>query len=253
MPLVLLQRVGQNPGRLPGGRDNDEHRIAAAAFIIDREPVGARGAAARARRRRRLVLERSVAHLQRIARRVDRDPGRVCADIDRPRHHPGRGQSRAHRTDAGVHRRRDARVSCARARRAVDRRSSVRRIQERPFRPARRAGSAAPGDRHRVRHRHVLRSLDVVRHVGVERVRRSNGCAPRDQCDGRGLSPSTADRAGRWIFDRDGVLVRTRSRGVERRGAVRGAAEKLRRLLDELRRISDLHRHTDVPAGRRRN
>src|SRR5205814_3973973 len=58
--------------------------------------------------------------------------------------------------------------------------------------------------------------------------------------DGRGLSPSTADRAGRWIFDRDGVLVRTRSRGVERRGAVRGAAEKLRRLLDELRRIFDL-------------
>src|SRR5207248_455959 len=56
MPLVLLQRVGQNPGRLPGGRDNDEHRIAAAAFNIDRGPAGARGAAARARRRRRLVL-----------------------------------------------------------------------------------------------------------------------------------------------------------------------------------------------------
>src|SRR5207248_11558661 len=67
-----------------------------------------------------------------------------------------------------------------------------------------------------------------------------NRAASDVERDGHRLFAPAADCARRRTLDRDGVLVRAPAGRVEWRGAVRGVAEELCRVLDELRAVSDL-------------
>ena len=192
-----------------------------------------------------------MANLQCIARRMDRDPHRLRADFDRARDHTGRRQSGPPHSHAGFHRRRDARLPRAGAGRTVIGGAFVRGLPERPLRATGNPGSVAARNRHRVRHRDVLRAVDVVRNVGAERARWGSRSAADVERDGDGLSCAAADCARRRTLDRDGVLVCAGAGCVEWRGAVRGVAEELCRVLDELRAVSDLfHAHLEGSCAR---